>query len=350
VIPQPAAGLVTAPGRTPRPSRTTRSARRCEQCRSTSRSCRTCPCRGPGLSPRRRTGLVGWSSAGDAASASSSGAAARHRRAGRRTSVNALFCSSLSTGRFYLAVSCILSALANDALRAEARSRLLRRQPRLPPRSLRLWAEGRLLGLLGRNGAGKSTSMTSPSVCPAPTATSPCTAARSRTARGDRGQGVALVPQGGAFFRSLTVRENLGGGRAQDRAWAAAPVDASVPFPPLFPRLQERHSMIAAFRSGASSRCSRSPRADVEPTVLLRRAVRGPGAPDRRGSLATIRRLKAQGFDRAGRAERQLVFTSPTTSSSSTAAASGRRAGRRAAVARDRLRSTWHLLSAAGSG
>ncbi len=73
--------------------------------------------------------------------------------------------------------------------------------------------EGRLLGLLGRNGAGKSTCMN---------VDRRAAAAAHRRGRGVRRQpstrlppeqiaarGVALVPQGRRIFKSLTVRENL---------------------------------------------------------------------------------------------------------------------------------------------
>ena len=72
--------------------------------------------------------------------------------------------------------------------------------------------EGRLLGLLGRNGAGKSTCMNvSVGLLPprggavevfgaAVTRLPPELIAR---------RGVALVPQGRRVFKSLTVRENL---------------------------------------------------------------------------------------------------------------------------------------------
>ena len=77
--------------------------------------------------------------------------------------------------------------------------------------SLRL-GEGRLLGLLGRNGAGKSTSM-NVTVGLLPPRHGAVTvfgsAVTGRTPEAIAAQGVALVPQGRRVFRSLTVRENL---------------------------------------------------------------------------------------------------------------------------------------------
>ena len=73
--------------------------------------------------------------------------------------------------------------------------------------------EGRLLGLLGRNGAGKSTCMNVAVglLPPRGGAIEVLRQAGDRTPRPRRSprSGVALVPQGRRVFRSLTVRENL---------------------------------------------------------------------------------------------------------------------------------------------
>ena len=77
--------------------------------------------------------------------------------------------------------------------------------------SLRL-GQGRLLGLLGRNGAGKSTSMSVAVGWVAPrrgTVEVYGTSVTGRPPEAIAAQGVALVPQGRRVFRSLTVRENL---------------------------------------------------------------------------------------------------------------------------------------------
>ena len=72
--------------------------------------------------------------------------------------------------------------------------------------------EGRLLGLLGRNGAGKSTCMNVTVGLLSPRAGSvevfgmPVTRLPPEEIAGC---GVALVPQGRRVFKSLTVRENL---------------------------------------------------------------------------------------------------------------------------------------------
>ncbi len=71
--------------------------------------------------------------------------------------------------------------------------------------------EGRLLGLLGRNGAGKSTCMNvSVGLLPPRTGSVEVFgAAVTRLApESIAARGVALVPQGRRIFKSLTVREN----------------------------------------------------------------------------------------------------------------------------------------------
>src|SRR5437763_9506215 len=72
--------------------------------------------------------------------------------------------------------------------------------------------EGRLLGLLGRNGAGKTTSMnvTAGVLPPRRGQVEICgTPVAGRSPEAIAAQGVALVPQGRRIFRSLSVRENL---------------------------------------------------------------------------------------------------------------------------------------------
>ena len=72
--------------------------------------------------------------------------------------------------------------------------------------------EGRLLGLLGRNGAGKSTCMNvTVGLLPARAGTVEVfgTDVTRLPPESIAAQGVALVPQGRRIFKSLTVRENL---------------------------------------------------------------------------------------------------------------------------------------------
>ena len=80
--------------------------------------------------------------------------------------------------------------------------------------------EGRLLGLLGRNGAGKSTCMnvTVGLLPPRNGAVEVFGTAVTRLPPEQiAARGVALVPQGRRIFKSLSVRENLVGRGAQAR-------------------------------------------------------------------------------------------------------------------------------------
>src|SRR5204862_2269962 len=72
--------------------------------------------------------------------------------------------------------------------------------------------EGRLLGLLGRNGAGKSTCMNvTVGLLPPRTGAVEVfgTAVTRLPPEQIAAKGVALVPQGRRVFRSLSVQENL---------------------------------------------------------------------------------------------------------------------------------------------
>jgi branched-chain amino acid transport system ATP-binding protein len=108
---------------------------------------------------------------------------------------------------------------------------------------------GRLVALLGRNGAGKTTCLNAiVGVLPPRTGTihafgNPIGGlVPERIAR----HGIALVPQGRRVFRSLTVRENLAvaAQRGGDGGWTIATVFER------FPRLGERHAQAAGSLSG----------------------------------------------------------------------------------------------------
>ncbi len=164
--------------------------------------------------------------------------------------------------------------------------------------SLRL-GEGRLLGLLGRNGAGKSTCMNVAMGLLRPrrgsvrifgadlTGFPPETIAAS---------GVALVPQGRRIFRSLTVQENLDVSAAKPRqgrpSWSRADVYA------MFPRLAERAKQFAGYLSGGEQQMLAIARALMSnPRVLLMDEPSEGLAPQIVGDvMATIRRLKAHGL------------------------------------------------------
>ena len=122
--------------------------------------------------------------------------------------------------------------------------------------------EGRLLGLLGRNGAGKSTCMNvsvgllpprggSVEVFGAPVTRLPPETIAAR--------GVALVPQGRRIFKSLTVRENLMVAAQTGYAGAATrrgPMRHGLRHVPAARRTA--HARSPAICPAASSRCSPS--------------------------------------------------------------------------------------------
>ena len=165
--------------------------------------------------------------------------------------------------------------------------------------SLRL-GEGRLLGLLGRNGAGKSTSMNvTVGLLP------PRHGVVTVYGRGVTGGapeaiaalGVALVPQGRRVFRSLSVRENLAVAGRKPRGgvpmlWTLDTVAA------LFPRLRERGKQIAGSLSGGEQQMLAIGRALMSnPRVLLMDEPSEGLAPQIVAEvMATIRRLKAEGL------------------------------------------------------
>jgi branched-chain amino acid transport system ATP-binding protein len=161
--------------------------------------------------------------------------------------------------------------------------------------------EGRLLGLLGRNGAGKSTCMN-------------VIVGLLRAREGDisvfgesvsrmspeliASRGVALVPQGRRIFRSLTVRENLivaardGNGNGKKSAWTDETVFA------MFPRLRDRKSQLAAHLSGGEQQMLAIGRALMNnPRVLLMDEPSEGLAPQIVAEvMGTIRTLKASGL------------------------------------------------------
>ncbi len=165
--------------------------------------------------------------------------------------------------------------------------------------SLRL-GEGRLLGLLGRNGAGKSTSM-NVTVGLLPPRHGAVTVFGSpvagRTPEAIAAQGVALVPQGRRVFRSLTVQENLAVAGRKPRGrlpmlWTFETVFA------LFPTLRERHQQIAGSLSGGEQQMLAIGRALMSnPRVLLMDEPSEGLAPQIVAEvMSTIRRLKEQGL------------------------------------------------------
>ena len=159
---------------------------------------------------------------------------------------------------------------------------------------------GRLLGLLGRNGAGKSTSMSVAMGWVPPrrgTVSVYGAEVAGRPPEAIAAQGVALVPQGRRVFRSLTVRENLavaarrtGGGELAP--WTFERVCAT------FPRLAERRDQYAGHLSGGEQQMLAIGRALMSnPRVLLMDEPSEGLAPQIVAEvMATIRQLKLHGL------------------------------------------------------
>jgi branched-chain amino acid transport system ATP-binding protein len=160
--------------------------------------------------------------------------------------------------------------------------------------------EGRLLGLLGRNGAGKSTCMNvAVGLLPARGGAievfgKPVTNASPEAIAG---RGVALVPQGRRVFRSLTVRENLAVAAAKPAGAAGEPWTADRVFA-MFPRLGERRQQLAASLSGGEQQMLAIGRALMRnPRVLLMDEPSEGLAPNIVADVGrTIGRLKAGGL------------------------------------------------------
>src|SRR5262249_52011523 len=157
---------------------------------------------------------------------------------------------------------------------------------------------GRLLGLLGRNGAGKTTCMSTIMGFVPPRHGSirlfgEPVAGQSPEAIARRG--ICLVPQGRRVFRTLTVRENLmvaaqrrgaaGNGWSLDRVFG------------LFPRLAERQGQLAGLLSGGEQQMLAIGRALMgNPRVLLMDEPSEGLAPQIVAEVGrTIAQLKAEG-------------------------------------------------------
>jgi branched-chain amino acid transport system ATP-binding protein len=189
--------------------------------------------------------------------------------------------------------------LAHDALTLDAIDAYYGDSHVLHRVSLRL-GEGRLLGLLGRNGAGKSTCMSVIVGWLAPRRGSVGvygTMIAGRAPEAIAALGVALVPQGRRIFRSLTVRENLAVAAQRSRNGSAAPwtierVCAA------FPRLAERREQYAGYLSGGEQQMLAIGRALMaNPRVLLMDEPSEGLAPQIVAEvMATIRQLKQHGL------------------------------------------------------
>jgi branched-chain amino acid transport system ATP-binding protein len=161
--------------------------------------------------------------------------------------------------------------------------------------------EARLLGLLGRNGAGKTTCMNVTMGILRPRRGTVTLFSRSIAGRAPEdiaGRGIALVPQGRRIFRSLTVHENLLVAARRPRANGKhAPWTFDTVYD-AFPRLKERQRQVAAYLSGGEQQMLAIGRALMaNPRVLLMDEPSEGLAPQIVAEVvATIRRLKEQGL------------------------------------------------------
>ena len=161
--------------------------------------------------------------------------------------------------------------------------------------------EARMLGLLGRNGAGKSTCMNVTMGLLAPrggTVTVFGGKVTGFSPEAIAARGVALVPQGRRIFKSLTARENLiVAARQPDAGSKHAPWTIDTVFG-MFPRLSERRNQIAAHLSGGEQQMLAIGRALMgNPRVLLMDEPSEGLAPQIVAEvMATIRKLKESGL------------------------------------------------------
>jgi branched-chain amino acid transport system ATP-binding protein len=161
--------------------------------------------------------------------------------------------------------------------------------------------QGRLLGLLGRNGAGKTTCMSTIMGFLKPRRGSinlygePVAGlAADAIAR----KGIGLVPQGRRMFRTLTVRENLMvAAQPTKRGSDAGPGWSIERVFKLFPRLAERHAQISGSLSGGEQQMLAIGRALMgNPRVLLMDEPSEGLAPQLVAEVGrTIAQLKAEG-------------------------------------------------------
>jgi branched-chain amino acid transport system ATP-binding protein len=159
---------------------------------------------------------------------------------------------------------------------------------------------GKLLGLLGRNGAGKTTCMNvTVGLLPARRGAveifgHPVTRLAPEQIAA---YGVALVPQGRRIFKSLTVRENLIVAARKPAQGGAGAFTLDEVFR-RFPRLAERRSQMAAHLSGGEQQMLAIGRALMaNPRLLLMDEPSEGLAPQIVAEvMATIRKLKESGL------------------------------------------------------
>jgi len=189
--------------------------------------------------------------------------------------------------------------LATSALRLEHIDAYYGDSHVLQDVSLELGA-ARMLGLLGRNGAGKSTCMAVAMGLLAPRrgkVTVFGEEVAGRSPENIAACGVALVPQGRRIFKSLTVRENLIVAGRERSGSGHAPWTLDTVFA-MFPRLKERAGQMAAHLSGGEQQMLAIGRALMgNPKVLLMDEPSEGLAPQIvHEVMETIRKLKQSGL------------------------------------------------------
>jgi len=160
--------------------------------------------------------------------------------------------------------------------------------------------EGKVLALLGRNGAGKTTSM-NVAVGFLPARQGEVSVHGQRITRFSpeaiSRAGIGLVPQGRRVFPNLTVRENLIVAAQPDRFGMAHPWSLDRVYD-LFTRLKERHHQTAGSLSGGEQQMLAIGRALMtNPRILLLDEPSEGLAPLIVAEVGkTIARLKAEGL------------------------------------------------------
>jgi branched-chain amino acid transport system ATP-binding protein len=160
--------------------------------------------------------------------------------------------------------------------------------------------EACMLGLLGRNGAGKSTCMNVTMGLLPPRRGEVAvfgTRVTGEPPEAIAARGVALVPQGRRIFKSLTVQENLMVAARKPQDGKHAPWTADTVFA-MFPGLNERRNQIAAHLSGGEQQMLAIGRALMgNPRVLLMDEPSEGLAPQIvHEVMNTIRKLKESGL------------------------------------------------------
>jgi branched-chain amino acid transport system ATP-binding protein len=170
--------------------------------------------------------------------------------------------------------------------------------------------EARMLGLLGRNGAGKSTCMHVTMGLLPPRRGEVLVFGKPVAGLSPEmiaAHGVALVPQGRRIFKSLTVRENLivaarkpdnGKSMGKSLGKTTQEVRTIETIFAMFPRLKERSGQIAAHLSGGEQQMLAIGRALMgNPRVLLMDEPSEGLAPQIVAEvMTTIRKLKESGL------------------------------------------------------